>query len=60
MKLATTHPMALQSGIAFTYLVKYLVATKIQMFPFEGGLIAPTKSNPQVWNGHDITILYRL
>ena len=60
IKFATALLVALRSGIALTHLVKYSVATKIQMFPFEGGLTSPTKSNSQVWNGHGVTILCKL
>ena len=60
MKFATIPLVALRSSIASTHLVKYSMATKIQMFPFEGGLTNPIKSSPQVWNGHEVTILCKL
>ena len=60
MKFATALQVALQSGIASAYLVKYFVATRIHMYPLEGGLIGPTKSSPQVWKGYRVAMLCKL
>ena len=57
MKFATAPPVILRSGIASAHLVKYSVATNIHMYPCEGGLTGPTKSSPQVWKGHGMTML---
>ena len=57
--IATTPPVAFWSGIASTYLVKYSIATSIHMYPCDGGLTGPTKSNPQVWKGHGVIMLYK-
>ena len=48
MKFATAAPVALRRGMASTHFEKYLVATKIQMYPPEDGLIGPMRSSPQV------------
>ena len=56
MKFATAPPVALRSGTASTHLVKYSVATSIHMYPRDGGLTDPTRSNPQVWKGHGVTM----
>ena len=45
-ELATAAPIALRRGMASTHLEKYSVATKIQMYPPEGGLIGPMRSSP--------------
>ena len=37
MKFATAPPLALWSGTASAYLVKYFVATSIHMYPRDGG-----------------------
>uniref|UniRef100_A0A2N9FKG6 Aminotransferase-like plant mobile domain-containing protein n=1 Tax=Fagus sylvatica TaxID=28930 RepID=A0A2N9FKG6_FAGSY len=47
MKLATAAPVALRRGIASTHFVKYSVATRIQMYPPDDGLIGPMRSSPQ-------------
>ena len=57
MKFATAPVMALRSGIAFAYLVKYSITTRIHMYSCEGGLTGPTKLSPQVWKGHEVTML---
>ena len=57
MKFVTAPPVALWSGTASAHLVKYFVATNIHMYPRDGGLIGPTKSSPQVWKGHGVTML---
>ena len=57
MKFATAHLVALRSGTAFAHLGKYSVATRIHMYPHDGGLTGPTKSSPQVWKGHGVTML---
>ena len=46
MKFATTPLVALWSGMASDHLVKFSVATRIHMYPWEGGLIGPTKLSP--------------
>ena len=46
MKFATTPLVALWSGTASAYLMKYFVATRIHMYPCDGGLTGPTKSSP--------------
>ena len=48
MKLATAGPVAFFKGIASTHFVKHFVAANIQVYPLEGGLIGPIKSNAQV------------
>ena len=60
MNFATTPLVALRSGIASTYLVKYFVTTMIHIYPLESGLTGPTKSSSQVWNDHGMTMLYKL
>ena len=45
-KFATASLVALQSGTASAYLVKYFVAMRIHMYLWEGGLTGPTKSSP--------------
>ena len=60
MKFATTPSVALQSGTAFAYFVKYSVATRNHIYPCDGGLTGPTKSSPQVWKGHGVTMLCKL
>ena len=60
MKFATAPPVALWSGTASAYLEKYSIATSIHMYPHEDGLIGPTKSSPQVWKGHGVTMLCKL
>ena len=60
MKFAIAPPVALWSGIASVHLVKYSVATSIHMYPRDGVLTGPTKSSPQVWKGHGVTMLYKL
>ena len=57
IKFVIAHPMALWSGITSAHLVKYFVATRIHMYPRDGGLTCPTKSNLQVWKGHGVTML---
>ena len=57
MKFAIAPLVTLRSGTASTHLVKYSVATRIHMYPRGGGLIGPTKSSPQVWKGHGVTML---
>ena len=57
MKFATAPPVAFRSGTISTHLVKYFVVTSIHMYPRDGGLTGPTKSSPQVWKGHGVTIL---
>ena len=57
MKFATTPPVALWSGTASAHLVKYSLATRIYMYLCDGGLTGPTKSRPQVWKGHGVTML---
>ena len=57
MKFATAPPVAFQSDTASAHLVKYYVATSIHMYPCDGGLTSLTKSNPQVWKGHGVTML---
>ena len=57
MKFVIAPPMALRSGTASAHLVKYSVATSIHMYPRNGGLTYPTRSSPQVWKGHGVTIL---
>ena len=56
MKFATAPPVALQSGTASAHLVKYSVATSIYMYPRNSGFTGPTKSSPQVWKGHGVTM----
>ena len=56
MKFATAPPVALRSGTASAYLVKYFVATSIHMYPRDGGFTGPTKSSPQAWKGHGVTM----
>lgn len=56
-EFVTAPSMALRIGIASTHLVKYSVAISIHMYPWEGGLTGPTKSSPQVWKGHGMTML---
>ena len=60
MKFAMAPSVALRSGMASTHLVKYSVGTRIDMYALEGGLIGPTKSSPQVWKGHRVTMLCKL
>ena len=60
MKFAIAPLVALRSAIASTHLVKYVVATRIHMYRLEDGLTGPTKSSPQVWKGHGVTMLYKL
>ena len=57
MKFATAPPVALQSGTASTHLVKYSVATRIHIYPYDRRLTGPTKLSPQVWKGHGVTML---
>ena len=57
IKFATAPPVAQQSGIASAHLVKYFVATRIHMYPRDGGLTSPTKSSPQMWKGYGVTML---
>ena len=52
--------MALWSGIAPIHLVKYSVAIRIHMYPWECELTGLTKSSPQVWRGHGVTMLCKL
>ena len=51
MKFATAPSMALQSDTASVHLVKYSVATRIDMYPHNGGLTGPTKSSPSSVKG---------
>ena len=48
IKFVTTPPVALHSGMASAHLVKYIIASKIQIYLFEGGLTGPTKSSPHM------------
>ena len=57
MKFATAPLVALRSGTASAHFVKYFVATRIHMYPGDGELTGPTKSNPQVWKGYGVTML---
>ena len=50
-------PVALRSGTTSTHFVKYSIATRIHMYPRDGGLTGPTKSSPQVLKGHGVTML---
>ena len=56
MKFATAGPVAFFNGIALTHFVKYSIATNIQIYPLDDGLIGLIKSSPQVWNGHGIVM----
>ena len=60
MKFATAPLVALRSGTTFAHLVKYSIVTSIHMYPRNGGLTSPTKSSPQVWKGHGVTMLCKL
>ena len=57
MEFATAPSVALRSGMASAYLVKYSVATRIYIYPWEGGLTSPIKSIPHVRKGHGVTML---
>ena len=48
MNEATTLAYAFLSGIASAHLVKHSVAARIQILPFDGGEIGPTRSKTQV------------
>ena len=60
MKLAITAPVAFLKGMASTHLVKYSVATKIQIYPTLAGLMGPMRSSPQVWNGHGVVMFCKV
>ena len=47
MKFETTASVALFKGIASTHFVKCLVATRIHIWPLEGGLMGPMRSSPK-------------
>ena len=55
MKFVTIGPVAFFREMASTHFVKYSVATSIQIWLLDGGLIGPIKSSPQVWNGQGVT-----
>ena len=56
INFATAALGACQSGIASTHLVKYSMATRIQIWPPEAGPIGPIRSSPQVWNGQGVAM----
>ena len=58
MKLETAALMAFFKGTTFTYFVKCLLATRIDMWPLKGGLIGLMRSRHQVWKGHGVVISY--
>ena len=60
MKFATIGPVVFFREMASTHFVKYSVATSIQIWPLDGGLIGPIKSSPQVWNGQGVIMFWRL
>ena len=60
MKFAIALLVALRSGMALAHLVKYVIVIRIHMYLLEGGLTGPTKSSPQVWKGHGVTMLCKL
>jgi hypothetical protein len=60
IKFATAALVAFRSGMASTYFVKYSVATRIQMYPLEAGLMGTIRSSPQVWNGQGVAMFWRL
>ena len=60
MKLAIAVPVAFLRGMTTTYLVKYSIATKIQIYPPLAGLMGPIRSSPQVWNGHGVAMFYKV
>ena len=60
MNFSTAPHVAFRSGTASAHLVKYFVAASIHMYPRDGGLTGLTKSSPQVWKGHGVTMLCKL
>jgi len=57
IKFVTAPSVALQSGIASAHLVKYSVATRIHMYPRDGGLTSPQIEPPSVegpWGDHTV------
>ena len=56
IKFATTALVAFFKGTTSTHFVKYSVATRICIWPLEGGFIGPIRSSPQVWKGHGVVI----
>ena len=46
MELEIAAPVAFFKGKASTHFVKCSIATKIHVWPLEGGLIGPIKSSP--------------
>ena len=60
MKFATTGPVAFFWGMASTHFVKYSIATSIQIWPLDGGLIGPIRSSSQVWNDQGFIMFWRL
>ena len=46
INLATIEPVAFRKASASTHFVKYLVATRIQILPFEAEWMGPIKFSP--------------
>ena len=59
-EISHSRTSCLGRAMASTHFEKYSVATKIQMYPPEDGLIGPMRSSPQVWMGHGVGMFCKL